>query len=80
MMLDNGHTLITFLEFELGPGWKWCKVPYNNYFHLLQCHDAVISALDFIPESEQIDKIFLLLKILSYSLLEQETFHIMMSC
>lgn len=30
MMLDNGHTFITFLEFELGPGWKWCKVPYNN--------------------------------------------------
>lgn len=45
---------ITFQELELGPGWRWCKVPYN--FHLLQCHDVVITALDFIPESGQIDK------------------------
>ena len=79
MMLDNGHTFITFLEFELGPGWRWRKVPYN--FYLLQCHDVVISAFktSYLRVGRSI-KIFLLLKILSYSLLEKETFRIMMSC
>ena len=79
MMLDNGHTLITFLEYELGLGWRWCKVPYN--FYLLQCHDVVISALVLIPESGQIDKnISVVENFIILSLLEQETFRIMMSC